>query len=223
LVPVRLEIEYESYRFRDTLVWNVNDPVVTVERFAQLTVEDFQLPAPMASLIAKQIQEQLTEHKAVDLPDAMNIVVDREEILQGKLEEDGDDLDIVIGSRHLTDQFEWDIMETTNSPELFADSYASELGLGGEFKSAIAHDIREQVNMYQRALVAIGHNFDGGTIFDDDLRQAILPPVSIAGRTADQAANCMPILNNLSEGEMESNEKEREKELKRKKRQGRAR
>lgn len=77
--------------------------------------------------------------------------------------------------------------------------------------------------MYQRALVAIGHNFDGGTIFDDDLRQAILPPVSIAGRTADQAANCMPILNNLSEGEMESNEKEREKELKRKKRQGRAR
>lgn len=77
--------------------------------------------------------------------------------------------------------------------------------------------------MYQRALVAIGHNFDGGTIFDDDLRQAILPPVSIAGRTADQAANCMPILNTLSEGEMEGNEKEREKELKRKKRQGRAR
>lgn len=67
------------------------DPVATAERFAQLTIEDFQLPAPMATLITKQIQEQLTEHKAVDLPDAMNIVVDKEEIFQGKLE-DGDDV-----------------------------------------------------------------------------------------------------------------------------------
>ena len=90
-------------------------------------------------------------------------------------------------------------------------------------RTAIAHDIREQINMYQRALVTLGHNFDGGAIFDDELRQSLLPPVTISGRTVDQASLSMPVIHQLSEGEVENNEKERERELKRKKRLPRAR
>jgi SWI/SNF-related matrix-associated actin-dependent regulator of chromatin subfamily B protein 1 len=33
----------------------------------------------------------------------------------------------------LDDQFEWDIESETASPEQFAEVYAKELGLGGEF------------------------------------------------------------------------------------------
>jgi len=40
----------------------------------------------------------------------------------------------MVGSKHLVDQFEWDVNEETNSPELFAECYASDLSLGGEFK-----------------------------------------------------------------------------------------
>jgi hypothetical protein len=34
----------------------------------------------------------------------------------------------------LDDQFEWDLENADASPEQFADVYAKELGLGGEFK-----------------------------------------------------------------------------------------
>jgi SWI/SNF-related matrix-associated actin-dependent regulator of chromatin subfamily B protein 1 len=34
----------------------------------------------------------------------------------------------------LDDQFEWDLDNATASPEQFADIYAQELGLGGEFR-----------------------------------------------------------------------------------------
>jgi len=73
--------------------------------------------------------------------------------------------------------------------------------------------------LYQRSLLIIGHRFDGSLIQDDELRQAVLPPVTRAARNAEQAQANMPIFNNLSDGEMENYEKEREKDAKRKKRQ----
>jgi SWI/SNF-related matrix-associated actin-dependent regulator of chromatin subfamily B protein 1 len=42
----------------------------------------------------------------------------------------------------LDDQFEWDILDENNSPERFADVYVNELGLSGEFKTAIVHSLR---------------------------------------------------------------------------------
>lgn len=43
-------------------------------------------------------------------------------------------LDIIVGSMKLDDQFEWDLENQDASPEQFAEVYAMELGLGGEFK-----------------------------------------------------------------------------------------
>lgn len=43
-------------------------------------------------------------------------------------------LDITVGNRELIDQFEWDISCPRNSPEEFANTLTTELGLGGEFK-----------------------------------------------------------------------------------------
>lgn len=43
-------------------------------------------------------------------------------------------LDIISGSVKLEDQFEWDLDNADPSPERFAEIYAKELGLGGEFK-----------------------------------------------------------------------------------------
>lgn len=41
---------------------------------------------------------------------------------------------MIVGSMKLDDQFEWDLENQDASPELFAEVYAKELGLGGEFK-----------------------------------------------------------------------------------------
>lgn len=43
-------------------------------------------------------------------------------------------LDIIVGTFHLEDQIEWDIDSQDPAPEQFAEVYAKDLGLGGEFK-----------------------------------------------------------------------------------------
>ena len=42
-------------------------------------------------------------------------------------------LDIISGTMNLQDSFEWDLRSGT-SPEEFAEVYAADLGLNGEFK-----------------------------------------------------------------------------------------
>ena len=59
-------------------------------------------------------------------------------------------LNIHVGNISLADQFEWDISEKENSPEEFATKLRAELGLGGEFVTAIAYSIRGQLSWHQR-------------------------------------------------------------------------
>jgi SWI/SNF-related matrix-associated actin-dependent regulator of chromatin subfamily B protein 1 len=113
------------------------------------------------------------------------------------------------------------------SLEQFADVYAKELGLGGEFKcvglcvddfvtdlfsrTAIAHCI-EQVQIYEKSLFLVGHPSDGSTVQDDDLRMSFLPSLASGARVMDQVPSFTPLLNYFSDGEIERS-KEREKEL----------
>lgn len=82
-------------------------------------------------------------------------------------------------------------------------------------RTAIAHCIREQVQTYQKSLFLVGHPSDGTAVQDDDLRMSFLPSLSSVARPMDQVSAFTPILNYLSDSEMERNEKEREKELNR--------
>mmetsp|Transcript_14044 Transcript_14044/g.23856 ORF Transcript_14044/g.23856 Transcript_14044/m.23856 type:complete len:132 (+) Transcript_14044:606-1001(+) len=59
-------------------------------------------------------------------------------------------LKIRIGNIVLRDKFEWDINNPQNSPEDFAESLCTDLGLGSDFMLPIAHSIREQINEHQR-------------------------------------------------------------------------
>ncbi|KAJ6497699.1 SNF5-domain-containing protein [Mycena sanguinolenta] len=130
-------------------------------------------------------------------------------------------LDIVVGSIKLDDQFEWDLDSDDASPEDFAENYARELGLGGEFKTAIIHSIREQVHAYQKCLYLVGHTMDGTPVEDDDLRNSFLPSLSTGARAMDQVQSFTPLLNYLSDGELERHEKERDKEFNKRRKKGR--
>ena len=91
-------------------------------------------------------------------------------------------------------------------------------------RTGIAHSIREQVHTYQKSLFLVGHPSDGSVVQDDDLRMSFLSPVTSVARPMDQVQTFTPILNYLSDSEMERNEKDREKEMnKRKKRATRGR
>ncbi|KAL1742089.1 SNF5-domain-containing protein [Schizophyllum fasciatum] len=283
LVPIRLEVDVEHHKLRDTFVWNLHDPVITPERFAQSVTEDYSLPPSYIAIIAKQIQEQLSDYQThtsmedgadaddeappitgrhdgtdavwweswrkrlrseagglkgrkrrkltrrdrpdeaesdvdMDVPAERPKALDEFKVDESKLRDDMRitvKLDIIVGSMKLEDQFEWDVEDSSLTPEDFAEVYAQDLGLAGEFKTAIAHCIREQVFAYKKSLYLVGHTSDAANLQDEELRQAFLPSLTSGARPPDQASAFTPTLYYASDGEIERSEKEREREMNR--------
>ncbi|KAF2233021.1 SNF5-domain-containing protein [Viridothelium virens] len=224
LVPLRLDIEFDRIKLRDTFTWNLNDRTVPPEVFAETLVEDFNLPPETFPVLSRQVQHEIQEQlqdfyphcyiadEAADpyLPyyahknDEMRILIK---------------LDITIGTLELVDQFEWDINDPGNSPEEFARQMARDLSLSGEFVTAIAHNIREQIQLYTRSLYITNHPFDGRPIEDSDLRDGFLPsPVPSVFRPVQAAKEYGPYLYELTEADFERTELSLMREQRRQKR-----
>ena len=87
-------------------------------------------------------------------------------------------------------------------------------------RTAIAHSIREQVDVFVKSLCLLGH-VNGLAIPDDDLRREFLPSLFEPFRSAVE--DFTPLLNQLTPDEVERNDKEREREVRRKRRQTKGR
>ena len=48
------------------------------------------------------------------------------------------------------DQFEWDLSEETNNPEEFSKRLCTDLGLGGEFVTAVLYSSCGQLSYHSR-------------------------------------------------------------------------
>jgi SWI/SNF-related matrix-associated actin-dependent regulator of chromatin subfamily B protein 1 len=64
-------------------------------------------------------------------------------------------------------------------------------------------------------LFLIGHPSDGTAIQDEELKTSFLPTLSSGARSIDQVQAFTPLLNYLSDGELERSEKERDKDMNR--------
>lgn len=227
LVPIRIEIDHEKIKLRDTFTWNLGDKLITPELFAQHLVEDYGLrnhnPEPIQAAIVSQIKSQLGEYyphiyvkeEAIDphLPyyayqnDEMRCLIK---------------LSITVGSDTLADQFEWDINEPQNSPEVFARQMAIDLQISGEFTTAIAHAIREQAQAFTKSLYVTNHPFDGRSIEDGEIMEAMLPtPLTSAFRPYQSAKEHSPYLFTMGDVELERAEDMASREQRRQKRAGR--
>ncbi|KAI9207841.1 uncharacterized protein BJ171DRAFT_578307 [Polychytrium aggregatum] len=135
LVPIRIELELDGFRIRDSFTWNLNEKLMTPDHFAELFCDDLDLPANVyARQISTSIRQQLSEYASShEIP--LNFGEDSRVAIQ---------LDILVGNVQLRDQFEWDVASPL-TPEEFAKGLASDLGLGGEFVTIIAHSIHEQL------------------------------------------------------------------------------
>ncbi|ORX50485.1 SNF5-domain-containing protein [Hesseltinella vesiculosa] len=242
LLPIRLEFEADGYKLRDTFTWNLNESLVTPEQFAQVMCEDLRLPpSSFIPQIARSIREQVQDFYLHASSMVTNEASDADDSTANKEPSDATQppphaiatknnnelrmlikLDITVGHRQLIDQFEWDIGCSQNSPEEFSEMLANDLGLGGEFKTAIAHSIREQVHVYTKSLLVVGHEFDGPVV-DDDLKHSFLPPVQSVVRETSALELFTPAIMELSDAELLKNEKDRLREARRKRRQTRGR
>lgn len=224
LVPVRLDVDWDKIKLRDTFTWNLHERIVGAELFAAHLVEDMGLKPPAAQPVFDQVIQQMHEQ----LNDFYPFVFSDEDALDPELPYSAwknDEmrilvkLNITIGQHTLVDQFEWEINNPLNSPEEFAASMAKDLALSGEFTTAIAHCIREQTQLFTRSLYSIGHPFDGRPIEDPDLISAFLQsPLPSVFRPQQQAKDYAPYLYELSEADLERNETVFSREQRRQKR-----
>ncbi|KAF9435969.1 SWI/SNF chromatin-remodeling complex subunit [Entomortierella beljakovae] len=220
LVPIRLEIDLDGLILRDTFTWNLN------EHFAEVLCEDLQFPVQQfAPLVSRSIREQLQDFHLPALSVSETPIVDN---TQDESKSSNElriliKIDITVANTSLIDQFEWDILCPNNDPEHFAEVLASELGLGGEFRTAIAHSIREQVQTHTKCLNLIGYNYDGSSVHDEDLRSSFLPKISNILREEEAVEQFTPILEKLTEPEIDKLERDRERDKRRKRRQTRGR
>ncbi|KAH9906381.1 SNF5 [Xylariomycetidae sp. FL2044] len=224
LVPIRLEVEWDKIKLRDTFTWNLHERLVPAEIFAAQLVEDMGLKAPAFQPVFENVMQQMGEQ----LNDFYPFVFSDEDALDPELPYSAwknDEmrilvkLNITIGQHTLVDQFEWEINNPLNSPEEFAASMSKDLALSGEFTTAIAHCIREQTQLFTRSLYSVGHPFDGRPIEDPDLVSAFLPsPLPTVFRPQQQAKEYAPYLYELSEADLERNETVFSREQRRQKR-----
>ncbi|KAG5886550.1 hypothetical protein JTB14_012768 [Gonioctena quinquepunctata] len=60
LVPIRLDMEIEGHKLRDTFTWNKNESLITPEQFAEVLCDDLDLnPLTFVPAIAQTIRQQL--------------------------------------------------------------------------------------------------------------------------------------------------------------------
>ncbi|OZJ05621.1 hypothetical protein BZG36_01506 [Bifiguratus adelaidae] len=141
LVPIRINIDVDDIKLRDAFLWNMNEPYLTPEHFAEMLCEDLEIPSSKFSqIISKEIRAQVSEFAGINempMPDTDNRTVVN--------------LDLQVGRVNLRDRFEWDLSPSVyNSPEAFSRLLAADLAIGGEFVSLITHGIREQILNHKR-------------------------------------------------------------------------
>jgi SWI/SNF-related matrix-associated actin-dependent regulator of chromatin subfamily B member 1 len=144
LVPIRIDIELEGQKLRDTFTWNKNETLITPEIFAEILCDDMDLnPSVFIPAISSSIRQQVEQYPSDNI---IEDNTDQRVIIR---------LNIHVGNVSLNDQFEWDMSEPENSPEEFSKRLAAELGLGGEFVTSIAYSIRSQLAWHQKTFAVM--------------------------------------------------------------------
>ncbi|KAI5206592.1 hypothetical protein AUEXF2481DRAFT_8609 [Aureobasidium subglaciale EXF-2481] len=212
LVPVRLDLELEKLRLRDTFTWNLNDRLVSPQLFAENLIEDLKMPPEHSQLLARQVHQELLDQLNNYYPHVYPAGQPAEPDVAYSAHKNDDmritvKLNITIGHITLVDQFEWDINNPLNSPEEFARQMSLDLSLSGEFTTAIAHSIREQCQLYSKSLFVTNYEFDGRPIEDPDVRENMLPsPVPNVFRQQQSQKDWTPYMYELTEIELEKTE-----------------
>ncbi|KAK4497901.1 hypothetical protein PRZ48_010556 [Zasmidium cellare] len=225
LIPVRLDIELDKLRLRDTFTWNLHEKCIPQDLFADYLLEDLKIPPESVPEVKRQINAEMQDQIQNFYP---HIIVEDGPVEPARPYVDHKDdemriqikLNITIGRITLIDQFEWDINNPLNSPEEFARQMAWENALSGEFTTAIAHSIREQSQLYTKSLYLTNHPFDGRPVEDPDLKDGFLPaPIHSAFRPVPAQKDYTPYMYEMSEAELERTETSMMREHRAQKRQ----
>ncbi|XP_045503468.1 SWI/SNF-related matrix-associated actin-dependent regulator of chromatin subfamily B member 1-A isoform X1 [Colias croceus] len=190
LVPIRLDMEIEGQKLRDTFTWNKNESIITPEQFAEVLCDDLELnTSTFIPAIASSIKQQIEAFPS-EPPAILEEATDQRVIIK---------LNIHVGNTSLVDTVEWDMSEKENNPEQFAMKLCAELGLGGEFVTGIAYSVRGQLGWHQRT-----YGFSEA-----------LPTIETPYRQPSEAEIWAPHLETLTNAEMEKKIRDQDRNTRR--------
>lgn len=87
VIPVRIELEHDQWKIKDTFMWNCVDTLVTPELFAQCLCHDFGVPEGIfVSRIAAVIRDRVKEYQNQVLP----VLARPTDATRGKIDPEGD-------------------------------------------------------------------------------------------------------------------------------------
>lgn len=138
MIPVRLNLEYQSAKISDIFMWNINETLITPNIFAGLMCQELELPNSYQNQIINSISSAIDEYQQlVNTPFPVN---ELHTILN---------LSVSLDNQLYEDKFEWDLVSNLISPEEFADCIVSDMSLPREFKASIAASLHELILKYK--------------------------------------------------------------------------
>lgn len=191
LVPIRLDMDVEGQKLRDTFLWNKNESMMSPDQFAEVLCDDLDLnPVHFVPAITAAIQQQLENYPSEN-ENLLKEQQDQRVIIK---------LNIHVGNISLVDQFEWDLADEKNSPEEFAKKLCADLSLGGEFVTAIIYSVRGQLAWHQKTY---------------GFTENHLPEIESAFRNQSEADTWSPFLETLTDAEMEKKIRDQDRNTRR--------
>jgi len=208
LVPIRIELDTDTHRIRDSFTWNPHEKFITPETFAKIFCLDVDIPHEVyGTQIAQLIKQQLDEHSGVaevsllaPEQEAAGQEADLRVILN---------LDVQINTLHLIDRIEWDLTSPL-TPEVFATQMCADLGLGGEGIMIISHAIHEELLRLKKDCIELGLV---GTLADSTSKGP--KKLESIWRDWNEAKSFVPHLEILSPEDIDALEFEKEKNARR--------
>ncbi|GAA5850750.1 hypothetical protein JCM5353_000220 [Sporobolomyces roseus] len=211
-VPIQIDLDYKTFKIRDSFVWNVNEKLITPDSFARTFCDDLELGPEQAAEVSRQIAEQIDEQAGMaEVP--FRSAEEEEEMIEKDLRVIIN-LDVQIGTLHLRDRIEWDLTSSL-TPELFASTLVRDLSLPSSAAPVISHALHEELYRLKKSCLEMG------LIGADDwqLRRKGSKPLEGIWREWTEAQSFGPLVSRLTLDELDKVEAERERASRRAKRE----
>jgi SWI/SNF-related matrix-associated actin-dependent regulator of chromatin subfamily B protein 1 len=171
LVPIRLDMDIDGKKLKETFHWNKNESIIKPEEFGEALCNDLDLnPLQFVPPIKLAIEQQLDAASSTQVSSdkLLHEQTDQRVVIK---------LNIHIGNVSLTDQFEWDMSDERNDPQEFSNQLVADLGLGNEFIPAIVHSIRGQILWHKKMYACSDSQLPRlETVFRNDLERSSWSP-----------------------------------------------
>ena len=197
LIPININVELEGVKYKDSILWNLHEPYLTLETFVQILASDNNLSSDFEKEILAQMKRQISFYKKFNR-------IEGDEILKTIK------IDLLIGNIEYKDQFEWDINNPENDPEEFAKNVCVDLGLGTEFVVPIAHAIRIQILEHQKSANNERNSYNFG-IYRQPNKKNVIDCNNYIREIFTDTSEWDPEVKHLNEDEIKKFEKNEER------------